>query len=253
MSLPKETDWNKFNTPEWYDYYYFADKVGKSFRRADGSIEYWGYRNPDGAWSGCKPIVEAWKTIFQPKNMLDVGAGRGQFITAARKVGIKADGFDFSVFAVNEGRDPQCKPEWLRVHDATKRWPYADKSFELVVALDFWEHIYQEDLQFVMEEMFRVAGKWVFLQIAVAGSGGLQGRSDKGYAFAKDQKVPIELEGCAVAGHVTIVNAETWEQWLDHDDWLIRRDLVNYFISLVDPSIIRNWLLNMMLVYERIE
>jgi hypothetical protein len=104
-----------------------------------------------------------------------------------------------------------------------------------------------------MDEMFRVSKKWVFLQIAVSGSGGLQGRSDKGYAFAKGQKIPIELEGCAVAGHVTIVNAETWEQWLDHDDWLIRRDLVNYFISLVDPSIIRNWLLNMMLVYERIE
>jgi len=252
MSLPKETDWNKFNTSEWYDYYYFADEVGKSFRRADGSVEYWGYRNPGGAWSGCKPIAEAWKTIFQPKTLLDVGAGRGQFITAAREVGIEANGFDFSEFAVNEGRDPQCKREWLQVHDATKPWTYVDKSFELVVALDFWEHIYQEDIQFVKDEMFRVAGKWMFLQIAIAGSGDLQGRSDKGYAFAKGQKVPIELEGCAVAGHVTVQPKTFWYEKLENDDWMVRRDMVNWFVALVNPAIIRNWALNLIVVLERI-
>jgi SAM-dependent methyltransferase len=200
---------------------------------------------------GAKEIAEAWKTMFNPKNLLDVGCGRGTFLTYARDVGIEAEGFDFSVWSI-KNRYNRCKPEWLRVHDANKPWPYADKSFELVVALDFWEHIYQEDLQFVMDEMFRVAGKWVFLQIAVAGSGGLQGRSDKGYAFAKGQKVPVELEGCAVAGHVTVQPENFWYDKFERDDWLVRRDMVNWFVALVNPAIIKNWVLNLIVVLERI-
>lgn len=163
MSLP-----DKEFTQEYYDEKYFADLVGKSFRRPNGTIEHWGYRNSQGEFSGAKEIADAWKTMFNPKNLLDVGCGRGTFLTYARDVGIEAEGFDFSEWAIKNRYD-RCKPEWLRVHDATKPWPYTDKSFELVVALDFWEHIYQEDLQLVMEEMFRVAEKWVFLQIAVAG------------------------------------------------------------------------------------
>jgi SAM-dependent methyltransferase len=246
MSLPE-----KGFTQEYYDEKYFSDSVGKSFRRPNGTIEHWGYRNLQGEFLGAKEIAEAWKTMFNPKNLLDVGCGRGTFLTYARDVGIEAEGFDFSRWAI-ENRYDRCKPEWLRVHDATKPWPYADKSFELVVALDFWEHIYQEDLQFVMEEMFRVARKWVFLQIAVAGSGGLQGRIDKGYAFTKDQKVPVEFEGCAVAGHVTVQLERFWYEKFERDDWMVRRDLVNWFAALVDPAIIKNWLLNLIMVLERI-
>jgi hypothetical protein len=246
MSLPE-----KEFTQEYYDNEYFSDPVGKSFRRPNGTIEHWGYRNLRGEFLGAKEIAEAWKIMFNPKNLLDVGAGRGTFVAYARDVGIEAEGFDFSMWAIKNRYD-RCKPEWLKVHDATKPWPYADKSFELVVALDFWEHIYQKDLQFVMEEMFRVAGKWVFLQIAVAGSGGLQGRSDKGYAFAKDQKVPIELEGCAVAGHVTVQPASFWYEKFEREDWLVRRDMVNWFVALVNPAIIKNWMLNLIVVLERI-
>jgi SAM-dependent methyltransferase len=246
MSLPK-----KEFTQEYYDNEYFADLVGKSFRRPNGTIEHWGYRNLQGEFLGAKEIADAWKTMFNPKNLLDVGCGRGTFLTYARDVGIEAEGFDFSEWAI-ENRYNRCKPEWLRVHDATKPWPHADKSFELVVALDFWEHIYQEDLQFVMEEMFRVAEKWVFLQIAVAGSGGLQGRNDKGYAFTKGQKVPVEFEGCAVAGHVTVQPESFWYEKFERDDWMVRRDLVHWFAALVNPAIIKNWLLNLIMVLERI-
>lgn len=153
---------------------------------------------------------------------------------------------------MNEGRYPNCKPEWVKVHNATQTFPYPDRSFDLVTALDLLEHIYIDDLDFTISELHRVAKKWIFLQTAVAGSGGLQGRDEEGYILEKGKPVPIALEGCAVAGHVTLRKENWWYEKLDHEDWMPRKDMVNWFISLVDPTIIHNWLLNSMMVFERI-
>lgn len=458
MSLPKD----EFKS-DYYDYVYFADVKGKEFKRG-GKTEYWGYKNPDGNFEGAKPIVKAWKTMFNPKNMLDVGAGRGQFVSMARDVGIEAEGFDFSKFAVGEGRYAKCKPEWLKLHDATKTWPYRDASFDLVTALDFWEHIYSDlphlpcdvrsliylkcytcsqernglcplrlavsakfgenvkgereektlfieqskmrlpklgvksrrnliqkvgkkeiallvdmltkksretlkdwqnvddkigkecadgeklieknldsklsnhitnvwntseviqmniknfwkntdqvkesvmknekksftdleetnakfveerinellksitsmakeknvlqymkkigvncnscvptvirlctpDLNFVKSEMFRVAKKWIFLQIAT-----VDGVKEKGYILKKGEPIPWE-DGRTWAGHCTVMPPDFWIEKFEHDEWMLRRDMVNWFCSLVDKNVIHNWLLNTMIVLERI-
>lgn len=250
----------KFNG-EYYDIDYFATPKGKKFKRPNGSIEGWSYDNPDGEWLGAGSIVESWKEVFKPKNLLDVGAGRGTFIAYAREVaGIEAVGFDYSEWAIGDGRYGQtgitlhkCKEEWLRLHDATKPWPYDDNSFDLVVALDFFEHIYEDDLPFVISEMYRVASKYIFLQIAVSGTGGLQGRNEKGYILRKGEKIPIELEGCAVAGHVTVKTENWWYEHLYNDDWIYKRDMVYHFCSLIDPRIISNWTANSIIILELIE
>lgn len=248
-----ESDVPEIFDSEYYDENYFRTVNGKKFKRANGTLAAWSYANPDGEFLGAKQITEAWKQMFQPKNMLDVGAGRGTVVSYARDAGIEAIGFDFSEWACSdEGRYPRCKAEWLKYHDATEPWPYESKSFDLVVALDFFEHIYETDLKFVISEMFRVAKKWVFLQIATAAHSML-GEQKSGYTFEKGQTVPQALEGCAVAGHVTVRQAEYWYDKLDHSDWLVRRDMVNWFISLVDNNIISNWLQNTIIIISHVD
>jgi ubiquinone/menaquinone biosynthesis C-methylase UbiE len=239
MSLPNEF------TSEWYDKLYFADVKGKSFRNVNGKPECWGYRNENGEWHGAKQIAEAWSMIFKPRNMLDVGCGRGTFIAYARDMGIEAEGFDYSEWAI-ENRYPRCKAKWIRRHDATTRWPYPDRSFDLVVALDCLEHIYEENLNFVISELFRVAKKYIFLQIAVTGTGDLQG--EQSYMLKKGEKIPLEVEGNAVAGHVTLQPESFWNDRLNHPDWIPRRDLREWFVGLVDPAVIKNWLANSIIV-----
>jgi len=241
-------------TSEYYDEEYFAgSRGGKRFRRPNGSIARWSYYNPTGWWEGCRPIAEAWKKIFNAKKMLDIGCGRGAFTLAARQVGIEAYGFDFSKWAINN-LCPGCRKEWFRVWDATKTpWPYKDREFDLVVALDFYEHLYADDIPKVIDEMYRVCEKWVFLQIAIVGGGSGYSRHEKGYILKKGEPIPKELEGNVVAGHVTVVDEQTWYEWLDRDDWLPRRDMVQWFISLVPNEVIQNWLQNAIIIMERIE
>ena len=234
-------------TEDYYDREYFADPKGKKFTRPDGSVEYWGYRSPEGNVGGADRIVDAWKTMFKPKNMLDVGAGRGSIVAYARDAGIEAFGFDWSKYAVgDEGRFARCKPEWLKCHDVTKRWPYADDSFDLVMALDLWEHVYLEDLDFTISEMFRVARKWCFLEIAT-----VDGIKEKGYMLKKGDPIPLVEDGRTWAGHVLVTTRDWWEDKFDHEEWLNRRDMVNWFFSLLAPATIPNWLLNTVLVLEK--
>jgi SAM-dependent methyltransferase len=191
--------------------------------------------------------------MFNPETMLDAGCGRGQFVLAARNEGIEAYGFDFSKYGVGEGRVKGCKSEWLKLHDATQPWPFESRSFDLVIALDFYEHLYLDALPFVIDEMYRVAKKWVFLQIAIVGGGSGYTRHEKGYILKRGQPIPLELEEYAVAGHVTIVDEAQWYEWLDRENWLPRRDMVQWFCLLVDPDIIKNWLQNAIIVMARVQ
>lgn len=239
----------KFDS-SYYDERYFAVKDGKSFRRSDGSTDYWSYANPDGEWHGCKPIVSAWKSIFNPKNMLDVGCGRGTFIAYARDIGIEAEGFDFSEWAINNPY-PRCKKEWFKSHDATKPWPYPDNYFDMVVVLDLMEHIYTEDIDFVINEIYRVAKKWVFLQIAAVGGGSGNAVHERGYVLKKGEHIPVELQSCSVAGHVSILTEAVWILKLKRDGWIIRRNLVEKFCTIVPKDVIANWILNSIIVIEK--
>jgi hypothetical protein len=239
----------------YYDYDYFASGQGKSYKRPDGRVEFWGYKNPDGFWDGCHPIAVAWKQIFSLEKcntdtglckVCDIGCGRGQFVWALRNLGVEAWGFDFSRWAI-ENKYKNCQDGWIIQWDATKGWPYGDLSFDLTVVLDFFEHIYLEDLDFVISQMYRVSKKWIFLQIGTT--------PEKGYILKKGESIPVELEVNTVAGHVTVCKKEWWINKLlsgREDKWRLRDDMVADFVKRVDHAVIDNWIQNAIIVLERL-
>jgi SAM-dependent methyltransferase len=248
----------------YYDEKYFSDPNGKQFLKPDGSTANWGYQNLTGEWLGCKPITEVWKDIFKLKKchsdtglckVLDIGCGRGQFVTYLRDIGVEAWGFDFSEFSIKNPYH-RCQKGWIVQHDATKKWSYGNKAFDLVVALDLFEHLYTDDISFVIEEMFRVAKKYIFLQIATIGGGSGSGLHDRGYILRRGENVPIELEGMAVAGHVTVQDRQFWVDKLNNVDknnkFRFRDDMVLEFIGKVPADVISTWVKNTLLILEKI-
>jgi 2-polyprenyl-3-methyl-5-hydroxy-6-metoxy-1,4-benzoquinol methylase len=229
-------------TSDYYDENYFAKPKGKKYRRSNGLLDGWSYNNPQAEYLGCKNIVESWKKVFQPEKMLDVATGRGTMLAYARDAGINAVGFDYSEYAVKNPY-PRCKPEWLIKHDATDPWPYPDQSFDFVTVLDFCEHLYTEDLPFVIKELHRVASKHIFIQTAIPGN------SDREYVLEKNKPVPLEIEKYAAAGHLTLLSEAKWEELLEDEQWMRRRDLEAWFKAITQKEAIANWLLNSIMVF----
>jgi len=232
--LPKKFD------PSYYDQRYFAVPKGKKFKRPNGSVGEWSYGNPTGEWLGCQPIVRAWKDIFKPESMLDVGGGRGTFVAYARDEGIEAYCMDFSKWAI-VNHYPRCRHGWLKVADA-RFIPCRDNVFDLVTCLDTMEHIYEEDVSRVLDEIYRVTRRFAFFEIACVGGGSGAGSHFEGYALKRGEPVPVELEGYAVAGHVTVQPKSFWEERFMERDWWFREDLVNLFRMLVPEEVLKNWL-----------
>lgn len=245
------TDWSKFNTPEWYGRDYFVTHEGMKYRDGSGQVHGWSYDNPTGEMEAADFVARAWRKMFRPKNLLDVGCGRGTVVAYARRNGIEAYGFDFSDWALTEGLYRRCSPEWVKIHDATQPWPYEDESFDLVSALDLFEHIFIEDLPLVESEFYRVSRRWCFLQIAVAGTGGLQGDEPEGYILYKGKPIPLELEVNAVAGHVTVKSKNWWVKRFEERGWVERRDMLHRFAQLVYPPMVRNWWHNAIVILEK--
>jgi SAM-dependent methyltransferase len=244
----------------YYDRNYYVTVNGKKFKREDGTECSWSYANSEGEWLGCAPICEVWKNIFGlsgVSKVLDVGCGRGTFIGYLVDLGINAEGFDFSEFAVKNPYS-RCPKERLRQHDATVRWPYLDGVFDLTIALDLFEHLYNDgDIDKVIGEMYRVSGKWIFLQIAGINGGSGAMVHDDCYILKRGEKIPVRLEGCAVAGHVTVQTKDWWVSKLgkgmnNNNRFIFRDDLVSLFIKKTPADVVSNWVKNIIIILERV-
>lgn len=87
---------------------------------------------------------------YKPKSVLDVGCGNGYLVSELLKEGIYAIGMDFSTYAGKK------IPHNFVSADALQKFPFEDKSFDVVFSSDFFEHIPEEKIDDVLAEMRRV-------------------------------------------------------------------------------------------------
>lgn len=219
--------------PDYYDSHYFErDKYGgKKYHDYNGTEKEWGYYAKQH-WMGWHPVIESLKRIMDFHSVLDVACGPGSFVSWARSKGLDVYGIDFSRFAIREGL-PQAQG-LLMLADGL-HIPFKQNSFDMVMASDYMEHIFIDDVEQALNEIFRVARKWVFLQICTR----LDYEED--IILEKGQKIPMRYEGTAVSGHVTIKTRAFWLTKMPRKKWSLREDLVKRFRELTPSDVIRAW------------
>lgn len=251
-SLAVETSWERvakshlqlygdligdFFGVDWYDEEYYAGPNGGKEFFSGSRVEHWSYFNPAGEWTGAKTVMQAIKSVLDPREMLSVGEGRGTFLAYGADVGISVRGIDFSKWAVEH---PYSRAkgmiEWGDARDLSR---FADNSFDLVFASDLMEHIYLDDLQTVIGEIQRVSRRWAFYN-----NGGTELGNLPPMFMKKNELPPKALQGTAIAGHVVLQPCGWWETRLSGGQWQLRPDLVGAFrsfVDAVDPRILGNW------------
>lgn len=94
---------------------------------------------------------------------LDVGSGEGRLVASLLRRGVDAHGVDVSEVVTT--RCNQRMPGRF-THGSVLVLPFADASFPIVVSTDCMEHLVPEDVPKALKEIHRVAGRYVFLQLA---------------------------------------------------------------------------------------
>ena len=105
--------------------------------------------------------------IYGLKNgskVLDVGCGKAFLLYEMKKIlpDLQVAGFDISHHGLSEARD-EIKPHLFR-YRAQDRYPYGDKSFDLVISLGCFHNLRLFELQTALAEVQRV-GKNAYVML----------------------------------------------------------------------------------------
>ncbi len=102
------------------------------------------------------------KSLYNPKNCLEVGCSLGYLIKWLRFFGIDAWGIDFSETA-KDLADPKIK-KFIKVADVAKI-PFQDNSFDMVFSYNFFQHLERSKIKKALEETVRVSRKYILHKI----------------------------------------------------------------------------------------
>jgi len=145
--------------------------------------------------------------------VLDVGSGEGVLVRELLEIGVDANGIDISDCFV--ARANKRAPGRFRTGNILAL-PFTDGAFETVVSTHCLEHIASNDVPTALRELWRVAGRFVLLQLATTqGADNNSHLTVQGRAWWERQ--------CFAAGfrkHPAYYEINRYED-LEYDDWQI--------------------------------
>jgi len=131
-------------TAEKYDPDYSKEKWDKLYGR-------------DTVWEGAESIVKVLLYLTDAESVLDVGAGRGDFLHYFEKYAT-SKGIDLSQWMID---NKFCQSEILK--ENCIEMSFVDNSYDLVVGFDILEHLTRKDMVSTLHEMKRIAKKYIVL------------------------------------------------------------------------------------------
>lgn len=116
-----------------------------------------------------KPLAKKLTASYHPKNALDLGCARGYLVRALVEEGVDTQGIDVSTWAI-QNCDPSVKD---RVHVGTmvNLSQFQDNQFQLVTALDAFEHVEKSECLQAIAEACRVSDQHIMIRVPIHDNG----------------------------------------------------------------------------------
>ena len=122
-----------------------------------------GYERYDRATSNADAAAYLVWRALPVASALDVGCATGFVVEALRELGIATDGVDLSRYAIAHAV-PGARGH-VRHGDVRAGLPFADRSYDVVTALETLEHLSPPDVPEALREIARVTARWVLCTI----------------------------------------------------------------------------------------
>ena len=150
------------------------EKVHCMLKAKEYEFDYWdgdrrygygGYKFIEGRW---KPVAQALIEVYGLKDgsrVLDVGCGKAFLLYEMKKLlpNLQITGFDISRHGLAEAKE-EIRPHLFR-YRAQDRYPFGDKSFDLVISLGCLHNLRVFELQSAVQEIERVGrNKYIMVE-----------------------------------------------------------------------------------------
>lgn len=104
------------------------------------------------------------KNIVGLDKVLDAGCGMGFLVGFLRELGVKAYGFDYSEYAINNCFD--LAKEFIQL-SRIEKIPYKDNSFDFIICREVFEHLTVQECLLATKELLRVLKPGGFLYLTI--------------------------------------------------------------------------------------
>ncbi len=136
-----------------------AKKYSKNYWDGDRKFGYGGYKYIPGRWKGvAQKLIKHYK-LKSGSKILDVGCGKGYLLFEMLKIipDLEIHGFDVSTYALKKN----FKIKNLKIfrHKAESKFPYKNKTFDLVISINTLHNLKIFELEKAIKEINRVGKK----------------------------------------------------------------------------------------------
>ena len=141
-----------------------ARRFDKSFFDGDRRHGYGGFNYHPRFWQPVIPTMQSHFGLTAASSVLDVGCGKGFMMHDMAELipGITVKGLDVSRYAI-ENSIEDMRPH-VQVADA-KELPFADKSFDVVIAINTIHNLEREECAEALREIERVKRRGAFVTV----------------------------------------------------------------------------------------
>jgi len=146
-----------------------ARRFDKSFFDGDRRHGYGGFNYHPRFWQPVIPTMQSHFGLTAASSVLDVGCGKGFMMHDMAELipGITVKGLDVSRYAI-ENSIEDMRPH-VQVADA-KELPFADKSFDVVIAINTIHNLEREECAEALREIERVKRRGAFVTVDAYGN-----------------------------------------------------------------------------------
>lgn len=228
-----------FDPATHYTKEYYGGEAGLLYTDAAGNKQL--YHGPAHKWGAHEVIVKMMKQVLpgtgtSGPSLLDIGCGAGDFVHNARKGSFDAYGVDISSAAI-AAADTEVR-DFLVCGDVTvpiAEWRASTQptQFNVVTALDFWEHIFEPELDTLIagvKSLLAPGGIGFFVICTRANKGERDWTVARGDVFTKENSFLL------CSGHVTIRRWGWWAKRFAQHGLQIRNDIAYLFQVLRDED-----------------
>lgn len=141
-----------------------ARRFGKEYFDGTRNQGYGGYNYYPKFWQPVVKRLQKFYHLNSKSRVLDIGCGKGFLLYDFRQLipGITVAGIDISEYAIQNAMD-DIKP--YLVLGNTKKLPYANDTFDLVLAINTLHNLSLEECFIALEEIERVGKKDKFIVV----------------------------------------------------------------------------------------